>query len=146
MMSPTSRRLRGLALVATFSVAVLLAACGSDDGGASTDTTTQSPEDVRAPMDEVLAKLPDILTAADAAQTAAADGDFGAVLDEYDELHDVWEEVEGTVKDADPDIYERIETAQGLIKDGGETENAERVATGVADQADAIGAFIEGNS
>ena len=39
-----------------------------------------------------------------------------------------------------------IETAQSLIKDGGENENAERVATGVADQADAIASFIAGNS
>ena len=38
----------------------------------------------------------------------------------------MWEEIEGTIKDTDRDLYERIETAQGLIKDGAENENAER--------------------
>jgi hypothetical protein len=58
----------------------------------------------------------------------------------------VWEEVEGTVKATDRDLYESIETAQGLIKDGGESEDAERVSTGVADQEAAISSFVEANS
>ena len=44
--------------------------------------------------------------------------------------------IEGTIKDTDPDIYERIETAQGLIKDGAENDNAERIQQGADDQAD----------
>ena len=51
----------------------------------------------------------------------------------------------GTVKATDPDLYEAIETAQSLIKDGGETENATRVATGVLGQAEAVATFIGEN-
>jgi len=68
------------------------------------------------------------------------------VLSSYEELHEVWEEVEGTVKSTDRDLYESIETAQSLIKDGGESEDADRVSTGVADQEAAIGSFVEANS
>jgi hypothetical protein len=123
-----------------------LAACGGDDSSADESTsTTGSPEDVKAPMEEVLAGLPTISAAGTAAATAAEAGDFDAALSSYDELHEVWEEVEGTIKDTDEDTYEAIETAQGLIKDGAENENAERVSQGATDQAAAIDDFIAAN-
>jgi hypothetical protein len=125
-----------------------LAACG-DDSTSSGDTTTTAagtPEDHEAPIEEVLAGLPTIKEAGSAAATAAADGDFDAALAKYEEMHEVWEEVEGTIKATDLDAYEAIETAQGLIKDGAESENAERVSQGADDQAAAIDAFISANS
>lgn len=146
--SSPRRRATGLAFAGLVGLGSLLAACGDDEPDTSADTTEAagSPEDVKVPMAEVLAGLPVMLAAADAADAAAADGDFDAVLTHFEELHEVWEDVEGTVKATDRDLYEAIETAQSLIKDGGENEDAERVATGVADQADAVGSFIEGNS
>lgn len=146
--STPRRRASGLVLAGLLGLGSLLAACGDDGADTSADTTqgTGSPEDVKVPMAEVLAGLPVMLEAADAADAAAVDGDFDAVLAHFEELHEVWEEVEGTVKATDRDIYEAIETAQSLIKDGGENEDVDRVATGVADQADAVGSFIEGNS
>jgi len=123
-----------------------LAACGSDDGGDDASDVTGSPEDVKAPMEEVLAKLPTISAGGDAAAAAATAGDFDAASEQYDELHEVWEEVEGTIKDTDPDAYEAIETAQGLINDGAENENADRVVQGASDQATAIDSFIAANS
>ena len=107
--------------------------------------SSKTPEDIKAPMSEVVAKLPTMVDGGDAAKAAAADGDFDKAAKEFDELHEVWEEVEGTVKSTDPDIYERIETAQGLIKDGAETKKADRVATGAADQAAAVQDFIAAN-
>ncbi len=146
MISPSPRRRAiAVALAALLGTSALLAACGDDSTGSGSTTDATSPEDVQAPMAEVLDRLPELLAAGDAAEAAAETGDFETVLSEFEGLHEVWEEVEGTIKATDPDIYEAIETAQGLIKDGGETENADRVATGVADQADAIGSFIEGN-
>lgn len=145
--STRHRRLTGLALASLLGLGSSVAACGDDDkAGAPAETTAGAPEDVKAPMEEVLAGLPVMLEAADAAEAAADEGDFDAVLAEYEELHEVWEEVEGTVKDTDRDLYEAIETAQSLIKDGGENEDAGRVSTGVADQAEAVDSFIEGNS
>lgn len=148
-MSTTSlpRRTAAFALALTLG-AGLLAACGDDDEPTADDGTEQetgSPEDHKAPMEEVVAQLPTMREAGDAAAAAAAEGDFEAALAEYEELHEIWEEVEGTVKDTDLDAYEAIETAQGLIKDGAESEDAERVAQGAADQAEAVEAFLAAN-
>ena len=143
--SAPRRRFTGLALAGALGATSLLAACGDDDDASSDTTAATAPEDVQAPMDEVLTGLDQMLGYADEAEAAAAEGDFDKVLTEYDELHEVWEDVEGTVKATDRDLYEEIETAQGLIKDGGESEDAERVATGVADQKTAVTTFVEAN-
>jgi hypothetical protein len=135
-----SRRVAAAACL--LAASAFMAACGSD-GSAKTTTTT--PEDVPAPMSEVLAKLPTMVSRGNDAKTAAESGDFAQASSEFDELHEVWEEVEGTVKAEDADIYERIETAQGLIKDGAEAEKAARVSTGAADQAAAVQQFIDAN-
>lgn len=142
-----SRRAAALIAVAALGLGGL-AACGDDSAsdGATTTAGEGSPEENKATMDEVLAGLPTIKDAGASAATAAADGDFEAALTAYADMHDVWEEVEGTIKDTDLDAYEAIETAQGLIKDGGESENAERVNQGADDQAAAIDAFIAANS
>lgn len=144
--APAPRRAAGLALVLAVGVGSL-AACG-DDGDTAAGTTTTgagSPEDVKAPMEEVLVGLPTIREAGTAAAAAAESGDFEAARASYGALHEVWEEVEGTVKDTDLDAYEAIETAQGLIKDGAESENAERVTRGATDQAAAVDAFLAAN-
>jgi hypothetical protein len=143
-----ARRTTAFAVAVTLSLGAL-AACGddsNDSSGATTTTAAGTPEDHEAPMDEVLAGLATIKEGGTAAATAAADGDFDAALAAFDDLHDVWEEVEGTVKATNVDAYEAIETAQGLIKDGAETENVERVSQGADDQAAAIVAFIAANS
>ena len=137
----------GFRFVAVFACLVVAAvsfvACSDDSSGDS--ETTKTPEDIQAPMSEVVAKLPTMVAGGDAAKAAAAAGDFDKASEEFDELHEIWEEVEGTVKSTDSDIYERIETAQGLIKDGAETKKADRVATGAADQAAAVQEFIAAN-
>ena len=135
---------RFVAVLACLGVAaVSFVACSDDSSGDS--ASGETPEDIQAPMSEVLAKLPTMVAGGDAAKAAAAADDFDKASQEFDELHEVWEEVEGTVKSTDSDIYERIETAQGLIKDGAETKKADRVATGAADQAAAVQDFIAAN-
>jgi len=121
-----------------------VAAC--DDGSSGTARSTHTtPEEVKAPMAEVLTKLPAMAKEGNEAKTAAAGADFATAASKFDGLHEIWEAVEGTVKAKDADIYERIETAQGLIKDGAENKNASRVATGAADQATAVRQFIDAN-
>jgi hypothetical protein len=101
---PTIPR-RTVALLALVALSLgALAACGDDSSSGGT-TTTGAPEEQQAPMDEVLAGLPTIKQAGTAAATAAADGDFDAALAKFDELHEVWEEVEGTIKATDTDAY-----------------------------------------
>jgi len=128
-------------LLAAVSV---VAAC--DDGSSTKAKSTQTtPEQVKAPMAEVLTKLPAMVKEGNEAKASAAGADFATAASKFEELHEIWEEVEGTVKAEDADIYERIETAQGLIKDGAENKNASRVATGAADQATAVQQFIDAN-
>ena len=137
----------GFRFVAVFACLVVAAvsfvACSDDSSGDS--ESSETPEDVKAPMSEVVAELPTMVAGGDAAKAAAADGDFDKAARSSKSPHEVWEEVEGTIKSTDPDIYERIETAQGLIKDGAETKKADRVATGAADQAAAVQDFIAAN-
>lgn len=146
-MSPTAPRRRIVAIAAIALLGMIGAACSDDaEDGADDTPTTPSPEDIKVPLAEVVAGLPALKSGGEAAATAAATGDFPAALDAYDELHEAWEGIEGTLKDTDPDAYEAIETAQGLMRDGAENENAERVADGAADQAAAIEAFIAANA
>ena len=142
-----ARRAAGLALTLALGIGAL-AACGSDDDtpAGSDATEAGSPEDHKAPMEEVLAGLPKIKAAGDEAATAAAAGDFDAALASYDELREIWEEVEGTIKDTDRDVYEAMETAQSLIKDGAENDDPDRVAQGAEAQATAIDEFVAANS
>jgi hypothetical protein len=138
---------RALALLAIAAIGVgTLAACGDDDKDSGSTPTTVSPESVKAPISEVLAGLPKIVEHANAAASAGATGDYTTASKEFDELHEIWETVEGTIKDTDQNIYERIETAQGLIKDGAENDNAERIQQGADDQSAAIDDFIAANS
>lgn len=140
-------RRRGFRLAAVLAcllaAVTFVAACDSGSDEATSKQTT--PEEVRAPMSDVLTKLPNMVKEGNEAKSAAAAGDFETALSKYEELHEVWEEVEGTVKAEDADLYERIETAQGLIKDGAENENSARVSTGAADQATAVQQFIDAN-
>lgn len=144
-MSPTATPRRAVAIASVALLGMLGAACGDDaDDGAG--ATTLSPEDIKVPLADVVAGLPALESGGADAATAAAAGDFQAAIDAYDALHELWEGIEGTLKDTDPDAYEAIETAQGLMRDGAENENAERVADGAADQAAAIQAFIAANA
>jgi hypothetical protein len=110
-----------LVLVAALTLAGLTA-CGDDDSSASTDTTipqaaaSGSPEDKISPDDEVAKGLKKVVTEAeeigsgtDAARAAAA----------YEEAHETWEEVEGTVREKEPDIYAEIETDLVNLKKAG---------------------------
>jgi hypothetical protein len=136
---------RALALVALSALGLgVLGACGDDEKGSGT-TTTLSPEDVKAPMSEVLAGLPQMVVLGNKAASEGQVGAFDDADDETGKIEDVWKTIEGTVKDTDIDTYEKIETAQGLIKDGAKAHNAERIQQGAQDQSDAVDAFIAGH-
>ena len=115
-------------------------------GAAATTTAPGAavrPEDVIAPIAEVRLKLPALITLGNQARDHAAAGDWDGAAATFDDLENLWFEVEGAVGDADRDIYERAETAQGLINDGIDAEKPDRVATGATDQAAAVQAFLD---
>ena len=121
-----------------------LAACGDDDTG--TDTETTAADDAKAPMSEVLVALPVMVEHGSQAASAAAQGDYTRALAEYEELHELWERIEGTVEDTDIDVHERIETAQRLIKAGAEEDDDERIRQGADQQEIAAAEFIAAHS
>jgi hypothetical protein len=142
MLPPTARRALALSAVALIGLGSL-AACGDDSDDKADDTAEEmAPEDIKVSMAEVLAGLPQVVEHGDAAASAAATGDYTKALSEYEELHEIWEGIEGTVKDTDRDAYEAMETAQGLIKDGAQNDNAERIQQGADDQREAVDAFV----
>jgi hypothetical protein len=132
--------------VAICAILALGACAGSKNGDAGAPGSSASvtrPEDVIAPLTELKIKLPSLVTLGNQAATQASAGDWEAARDSYESLINLWFEVEGAVGDKDRDIYERSETAQGLISDGVDTRKAARVATGAADQAAAITTFLD---
>jgi hypothetical protein len=135
-----ARRALALSAVALLGLGSLTA-CG-DDSGSDDAADEVAPEDIKVSMAEVLAGLPEILEHGDAAASAGASGDYTSAEQHYEELHEVWEGIEGTIKDTDLEAYEAIETAQGLIKDGATHDNAERIQQGADDQREAVEAFI----
>lgn len=134
-------------VVVVAAAALLTGACGGKDDTGGTKgpatTTAPRPEDVIAPLTEVKLKLPALITLGNQAAAQAQAGDWETAGDTYDSLINVWFEVEGAVGDQDRDIYERAETAQGLISDGVDVKNVDRVATGAADQAAALQQFLD---
>jgi hypothetical protein len=141
---PSVRRAVALSTIGLLALGGL-AACGDD--AKSDDTSDRiAPEDVKVPMDQVLNGLPEIVEHGNRAAAAGNSGDFATASREYDELHEGWEAIEGTIKDSDLDTYEAMETAQGLIKDGADHKNAERVQQGADDQSEAAQAFIAAHS
>jgi hypothetical protein len=121
-----------------------LAACGGSDGRAegSPQKPVTRPEDVIAPLAEVLSKLPALVELGNTVKTQAAAGDYGGASGTLESLENLWFEVEGAVGDSDRNAYEAIETAQGLLRDGVQTRKADRVAKGAADQATSIQQFL----
>ena len=146
MPRPTLRRLVALTGVVALGLGAL-GACGDDDDAGSDDGAASSTTGYElVPMSEVLAGLPTLVEHGTKAASLGNTGDFTGALAEYEELHELWEEIEGTVKDTDRDLYERFETAQGLIKDGAENDDAERIQQGADDQAAAAAEFSAANA
>lgn len=142
---PGSRSRRAVALTATLVGLALVGTGCSGGSDESSSSTAPSPESVTVPMNDALAGLDIVAEGGNAAAAAAADSDFDTALTAYDQMHSEWERVEGTVKATDPDAYESMETAQGLMRDGIEVDNADRVEQGAVDQRDAITVFIDEN-
>ena len=143
------RRLAVL-LVALLAALATLTACSSDgspSSGAETSAQgsskgTAAPEHTQVPVSEVHAKAPQLIQLGKDAKDAAAAGKWDEAAGMPHEIEEVWEQVEGTIKALDPEVYEQIETAQGLIGDGIEAKKADRVAQGSQDQATAVQKFL----
>lgn len=139
------RRVGALAAASLLAAGALgaLAGCGDDDEGAGGSTATAPTSDyVEVPMSEVLAGIPELLEHAGAAASAGNGGDYTTAQAELEALLEVWFRIEGTIKATDPEMYRRFETAQSLIHNGAETDNAERIQIGADDQEAVADEFV----
>lgn len=112
----TNRIRQGLAVGAMCVVAAGLVACGDDDTDkGSGGTTAADPHEVFAPDPVVATGLNQLVTVA----TGVADTpDEAAAKRAAEGLEPVWEEVEGTVKRNEPDLYATIEEDLSLLESG----------------------------
>jgi major membrane immunogen (membrane-anchored lipoprotein) len=135
-------RLERSGAIAATAVACLLVvgACSSNDktstssSTGTTESSSQAPEDVKAPASEVAAGLKQIQTIT--AQTAQAVGsDQAKAADLNEQIEPVWQHIEGTVKSNDAESYITFEdafAALGKAVDSGDTAKAQEQATAVA--------------
>ena len=106
--------------VACAALSVLVSACGDDSGSSSSATTaastdeTAAPEDVIAPDAEVTAGLNQAI----ADMHSLADGvASGTATDaQFEEVHEGWEAIEGTIKQNDVDGYLALEDALAAMQ------------------------------
>ena len=140
MSKPPHRALGRLAIVAMLVGPTFLGACTSDDSSNSDGgPTTTAPEERVATDAEVadgLAKMQ-----ASVAELVAAGPDTALAAKADDELEPVWQEIEGTIKRNEPDVYVDIEDSMSLLSSGVEGDE-EKGALGAKDITTAIAEYL----
>lgn len=133
---------RSTSAAAAALVALLtLTACGSDsDADSSTDPAVTSPEDHIADDAAVTAGLGRMArTAATIASTVAAGT---KVEDAQDQLEVDWQQVEGTVRQNEPDMYLEFEEDLGAIDKAAAAADATATAESIADLATVTASYL----
>jgi len=135
-------RLKRSAAVAATGVAIALVAgaCSSDGDKTSassaqqTESSSQAPEDVKAPDAAVTAGLQQIQGIT--GQLAQAVGTDKAKAEDLNEqIEPAWQQIEGTIKSNDAESYLTFEdnfAAMGNAVDNADTAKAQQAATAVA--------------
>ena len=140
-----SKRLTA-SLLALLALASLAAACGDDDdSSASTDHITEvtAPEDVKAPADEVAAGLTEMDELAKRVVAAVEADDTDKATELYDETHETWEEVEGTIKDNDEDAYLAFEDALASLQTAARDGDLDKARAASSDISTAVSSYLE---
>ena len=142
MNTHTRRRSIGLQTVlATVVVGVSLSACGSDSAKVQATTTSSGSTYEVVPDAQVTAGLKKVRSFA-AVIESQAPNDTKAAEATFGELHEVWEEIEGTVRAKEKQQYLDLEDALGGIKLGVQEKKLDRVTSGVADLNSALDAYL----
>jgi hypothetical protein len=118
---------------AALSLSVVLGACGGDNSQTEAATTTVAAEDVKVSDAEVTAGLNAMPALVDAAVAAAGTDAADGV---YEEVHEKWESIEGTIRDKSSDLYISMEDELASLKTavtGGDKAKAEQAKTKLAE-------------
>jgi len=125
---PRLARIATAAIAGTLTVAAV-AACGSDSPKTNATASSSSSEDPHTKVStdaEVatgLHKMED-----EAAEVLAAASDKSEAEAAGDELHETWEDIEGTVKQNEPDMYAQIEEDLAVLRDADKDATAKQAA------------------
>jgi hypothetical protein len=140
-------RTRSLSLlIALLALVGLAAACGDDDDGTvagDDDTETTAPEDVKAPDAEVATGLGELQDLADEVVAAVQADDTDKATAEYEEAHEVWEGIEGTIKDNDEDAYIAFEDALASLESAAADGDLDKATAAAEDIKTAAAAYLE---
>jgi hypothetical protein len=136
------RTLRALLAVGAGVVTLVLvgAACGDDDSaGSATTTAAASPEAHRATDAEVTAGLEALPALEDAAIAAMGSADADA---KYEALFEQWEEIEGTVKANDADLYLSFEDELSNLKSAITDQDADKAQAAKTELANLTSQYL----
>ncbi len=135
-------------VVACAALSVLVSACGDDSGSSSSATTaasadeTGAPEDVIAPDAEVTAGLNQAITDMHALADGVANGT--ATDAQFEEVHQGWEAIEGTIKQNNPEAYLGLEDALAAMQKAIKDKDATAAKSAASDfEADATAYLAE---
>jgi hypothetical protein len=139
---PMLRRARFVPAVLAAALSLgSIAACGSDaktatSAGSSASSSSADPHTKVSSDADVAAGLRKMLTQADEVVDAGSDKTKAEAAG--DELHETWEDVEGTVKQKEPDAYAQIEEDLSVLRDvDKDTAAKESAALDLASTVDA---------
>jgi iron uptake system EfeUOB component EfeO/EfeM len=131
-------------LLVLLALVSFVAACGGDDDDSTGgDAETTAAEDVKAPAAEVTTGLKKVTAYADEIVAKVKAGDSDGASASWDEMHEAWEAVEGTVKDNDEDGYLAIEDAMAALKTAAADTDADKAATGASDLKAAVDEYLK---
>jgi hypothetical protein len=124
-------------------VAVLLAitlgavACGSD----KKDKAEPAPEDLRAPASQVAAGLGKLDALVNQIGLAVS-ADAKAAKEQVKQIEEIWEPIEGTIRENDKDAYIRFEDDFAAIEKAVESGDAAKTQSSTADVSAAVKAYL----
>ena len=124
-------------------VAVLLAitvggvACGSD----KKDKAAPAPEDLRAPATQVAAGLGRLDALVNQIGLAVS-ADAKAAKEQVKEIEEIWEPIEGTIRENDKDAYIRFEDDFAAIEKAVDAGDATKTQSSTADVSAAVKAYL----
>ena len=134
------RPVRRCGLLSAVAVGILLVTSCSSDSKPASPAATAAPEECHASDADVTAGLGRMTTSA--AKIAATVAAGSKVEHAQDQLEVDWEQIEGTFKGNEPDLYLQVEDAMTAIDNAAADGNSADTATATEDLDTAIRSYL----
>ena len=138
-----SKRLIG-SVLAVLAIGGLVAACGDDDDSSSkSGATTTAPEEKRASDADVAEGLKKIDTLGQDIHAAIQAGDKDKAAELIDQIEPTWEDIEGTIKANDENLYLQFEDAFAALGLAAKATDATKAQTTAANISGAVAIYLQ---